>query len=474
MKNSVTIVFVLLLAVALRGVDAFYAVGEVCLMPPAEYAFYTGDSFALAPALLGDSAYVLRWLGVLLGVISVALTLAIAQKLRVGQGVWAGAVVAVAPYFVHADRWLLASDGALLYLALGVWGLVIHRQHAHKRWAYGLFIAGTAGGLLFAPMLWWILIGLWFVGNAKGQDVAFALGMVALVVILARQPFAWLGQAGGWDAGVTASIAWLALLAFVALRRTLAPVLLRLAYGGVGVAFVLSAVSLWQLPRLNEEDWAIVRALQDSIADDSVVAFDRALAPLAPVVACPMGANIRMTWHTLGDFLPNDATSTAPNDTVQRAPVTNPALHAQAIASDVTLIRHISVPNALVLPFGEQVRLLGFELQPTTASAGNLLDLRLDWQFTSNLNEQASVYAGFIHVTLPNQPAEKVFEHTYPFIGEMSNVRPRAYQLNQHVRLIVPDLPAGAYDVIFGVYDTIERRELGRVFITTLIILPQG
>lgn len=463
MTSKAWAVLWIMVAMLLRGVEAFYALGQVCLTPAAEQPLATGQAFSVLAHSVGD-AHALRWLGVLTGALTVALTAASAQALRARWRGLATAIVAVAPPFVWADRWLMGNDGALLCVAASVWVWLVWRGTPHKAWARALLIVSTGGLLLCAPTLWWLAAGLWLWARLSWRDAAFAVGMVALLVILTRQPFAWLAQGGAWDEGATAAMLWLLLAAAVYRLPVPPPALLRALGIGVLALLISTVLILLELPRPTAEEWQLVADLQAHIADDSVVLFDRASAHLAPHVACPLGANVRMTWHALGAFMPD----VTPDYTVLRAP-TDDHTHRQPLANGYTLVRHIDVPNPRAQPFGEQVLLLGYLLAQTDVQAGDLLDLRLDWQFTDKLGAQATVYAGFVHVTLPDQPTEKAFELSYPFIAEMGSLRPRSYNLNQHVRFVLPSgTPSGTYDVVFGVYDTQARRELGRVTIARL------
>jgi hypothetical protein len=479
--RALFIIGVLLLAAGLRFYRADYAVDDLCLTAPQEYwlydrpqvaSLYAGNlaapevpaledqvvTYPRARTLLptSDDLRLARIAGILAGLVTVAITLQLGRALKSNWWLLAGLLVALAPWFTDADRWVVRFDFAPLAVATSVLALWYSRRNDTNpltgRALVYLQLFSALSLLLIAPPLWWLAVGLVLLQpRVDWRFVVFAplAGLAAFASL--RSPFFWFSAAQEWDVGATAACVWALLVLSLWHFRQLNTLKRTALLAGIVLAGGIGWLHTAQLPQPTAQERELVNWLQSRIPDGVRVQFDAATWHLSSVAACPLGA------HVAFDPLP-----VSPNMTVRpdfRVTV-DPALVADAsfvhdLGNGYYVGREIEFPDPIDIPFGDLLHLLNIELLTPEAAPGDTLNVRLDYQLSPTVTVDALRFAAFVHVTLPDQPGDKVATIDIPFLGETSVFGARVYVTNVHFRIpLPPDTASGTYDVLFGIYDT--------------------
>jgi type IV secretory pathway TrbD component len=485
---AVIAVILLLVAGALRFYRIGYGDDHLCLAVPEEYWLYDVEQVSslyawdvtprttisvedlerslLYPrertALVGpDTLLLARLAGALLGIVVVALTLHLAWSFQATWWWIAGLFVAVAPWFVSADRWAARFDPALL--AVAVSGVALRRLYRHpsaaKKALTALPTVAALSLLLTAPPLWWVAVGLlllqpqptWRLALFTSLAMAFSLPAI-------RSPLHWLNAAVSWDSGATAACVW-ALLALSLYRFPRLSLPMRAVLTGVTViSGLLSLYSAARLPAPTTAEWQLIGWLQERIPDGATVRYDSATWPLAPVVSCPLGAHLTITAQPTPPLLPSlpGDREALPADyivTTRREDVSHSS-YVHDLGNGFYVGRELALPNPVDIRFGDLLYVIGHQLITPDVRPGDLVDVRLDYQATGSVTEDALAHSAFIHVIVPGQPAEKIMEYTVPLVQEFHVFGPRQLVLNDHYRFTLPDdTPPGTYEVIFGIFN---------------------
>ncbi len=519
-RHRYGVVAILLLAGVFRLYRAGYGTAEPCLALPEEYwlyddpqvssiyawdqrlpgAGYTApvetprDALTRTVAPSANDLAILRLVGTLTGLVTVAMTVRFARRVGANWSIPAGLFVACAPWFVTADKWVLRFD--LATLAVAVSALLLRRSY--NRPQQGRRNTLVVGGqvltaislLLIAPPLWWLAIGLLLLQPQSGWRWAATGLLIGLVTIPALQsPWLWLEAARMWDTGATAACVW-GLLALCLWRW---PQISHWLWTGIAIAALvlggsISVLSTAHLPSPDNREWALIHWLQDRLPDDAVVRFDASTWYLAPIVSCPKAVNRRfipqqerVEMPFLAGPRPEQlAANFVVSSQEQKPGETFYVYHVE----DFYVGRMTPLPNATDIQFGDVLHILGYQLATPKARPGDLIDVRLDYQFSPSVNVDTLRYAAFIQVFGPNSLTNRIINYNVPFVAESGNFGPRRLVLNQHFRLPLPaDAAPGTYEVVFGLYNmyTGERLnsergnilEIGQLEITGLPVLIQ-
>ncbi len=457
---------VLGVALGLRLLTLSYGIDDACLVPEAEYWLYstperltpftlTQTPSSLASWALSAQAVLLgRLLGAFLGVGVVWLTITIAQKR--GSSAWwlAGALVAVAPPFVQADRWLMAYDVGLFLVALAVFSLQEVRLSKVAPFYAHLASACAVLLVLLVPPLWWLsLIVLILLPQREWRTLLFiAIASVVLLPLL-RSPLHWANALASWDASLNAVLVWLILIMGVFYWED-APIAGIL--GGSVLVVLFGGLAVWDafsLPRPSAPERALIALAQDVLPDDATVFYSADVWHLRGVIACPMANDVRVaSYPTPVLEHPSVAFTPERSDYVIRKftdPSTLAPLHFTS-APDFVIEKMDSLALPVNLAFGNQFRLLSMSIETPVVTQGNHLILRLMFQYSPIVNVETLAYGYYFHVTLPNQPAEKIANFGLPLVEGLGTIAPRQI-VNQ--RVIVPlqsDAPLGMYEIRMG------------------------
>lgn len=472
MSSKLTFVAILLLAAIWRFTDLTYAIDEPCLTVQAEYWLYDAPAYSSfydwdivhpedetrtvpLPRMSAQVWLAWRVIGALAGVLTVALTLTFARENQSNWG-WAAALfVASAPWFISADRWVTPFDMAALAVSLGSVAILRLRRHPSSRLWRVVRIVSAASLLIIAPPLWWVALGLLLLPPVPSwRAVAFTLLMGVVSIPALQSPYFWLTAAQQWDIGATAACIWIGLaLALRQWPRT--PPVARLGLvGAVLISGGMTFLQSRQLPTPTAEEWTLVRWLQDRVPDGSRVRFDAATWFLAPVVACPVEANIQFevqpppAWFA---FLPGFREEPpAPTFIVATDSQTlDETSYTYTFDGPFYVARLIDLPNPVDIGFGDQFFLLSYTVQNDL-----MVDVRLDLQYSDAVSVDTLAYGLFVHITLPGQPDQKIANFGAAFVEEGGNLGPRRLLLNRHFRYnLPPDTPSGRYDVVVGFFN---------------------
>ena len=488
-------VFILLVGAGLRLQGLVYGLDQLCLTPSAEAWLYDPEQVSSiytwrdGPVELADRALSLpagtraflpgpvdllwgRTAGVWAGLITIALTISIGRKSRSALWPLLGAAVAVTPWFVVADRWVVRSDFGLLLVALNLWGLLHTQgqpaQHVIWRWLHPL----SAGLLLLvAPPLWWLAAILIAVAPPVPWTklVFLALGGVVVFPTL-RDPLAWWQSAKSWDVGMIAVCVWAVLMLGAWYWRRPAPAV-RWVLAVVAVLLgVYSATTAVRFPRPTVAEWTLVHYLQDHIPDRAVVYFDEKTWPLNTVIACPLDADILYDPRPVPverPINPDPRTAPPPDYVVAVDQSALPAdAFVQQVADHYWVGRTSFLTNASDLSFGEQLRLLDYEIVTPVIGPGDMIDIRLSVQYTPQVAVKVLGYSLFVHVTQPGQPGEKLVNFNRGLVEAFGDPTERRIVENYHLYVDTPrDAPPGTYDVLWGVFDVPAGQPVGTVML---------
>lgn len=121
-----------------------------------------------------------------------------------------------------------------------------------------------------------------------------------------------------------------------------------------------------------------------------------------------------------------------------------------------------SPSHPLRVEFGEQMRLLGYDLEPTVAALGGTLRLTLYWEAMSKVATNYTTFAQLLG------PDGRVYAQHDRLTGDdahpTSHWRQNIVFRNTHVLTILPDAPPGTFELIVGLY--INEGNLPRLPIT--------
>jgi hypothetical protein len=410
-----------------------------------------------------DGLYLMRFSGVLIGLVVVALTLHLALVIGVNWWWLAGLFVAIAPWFVEADRWVMRFDPAILAVAISVVAL-FHSSRSHRlapitMGLIGIQTMAAVSLLLLAPPLWWLGAILLFVQPWRPWRLAaFATLSLVVGVPALRSPIHWINATTRWDTGAAAACVWVTLALALWHFPRLTQSVRRFLAGGVLMAGVVSLVNVSGLPSPTSTEWELVTWLQHRIPDQSVVRFDAETWHLSPTVSCPLGAHLMVIAQPIPPVIPSlpGTRDVLPADFLV---TTDPAEVAASsyihdLGNGFYIGREFSLPNSVDIRFGDLLYVLSYQLVTPSINAGDLVDVRLDFQLTSEVTVEALAYSAFFHVTIPGQAGDKVAEYNVPLVQEFQSLIPRQLLLNIHFRFPVPAAtPSGTYDVIFGIYN---------------------
>ena len=492
--------FILMVGAALRMQGLVYGLDQLCLTPTAEtwlyqpeqvssiYTWHDGPLEFAERALslpAGTRAFLpgridLLWgrvVGVWAGLITIALTMSIGRKLRSNAWLLMGGAVAVAPWFVAADRWVVRFDFGLLLVAMNIWSLLHAQwqpaQHTILRWLHPLSAVLL---VLVAPPLWWLAVILIAIALPVpwSKLLFFVLGGLVVFPTL-RDALTWWQSAKSWDVGITAVGVW-AILVWGAWtwRRPARPVRLVLALLVVLLGSY-SAITAARFPRPTAAEWTLIRTLQDHIPDQTVVYLDEETWPLHTVIACPLGANVAYDPHPVPvdvPINPNPRTAPPPDYVVavDRAALPQDS-YAQQVADRYWVGRTGFLTNAVDVPFGGQIRLLEYEIVTPMVGPGDVIDIRLSVQYTSQVAVNVLGYSLFVHVTKPGQPGEKLVNFNRGLVDAFGDPTARRIDANDHLYVDTPpDAPPGIYDVLWGVYDVPAGQTVGTVLLGQVTI----
>ena len=112
--------------------------------------------------------------------------------------------------------------------------------------------------------------------------------------------------------------------------------------------------------------------------------------------------------------------------------------------------RALPVQHAVDLPVGEQVRLIGYDVDRNQVPSGGELRVRLYWQAAGPLSED---YASFVQLVAG--PERRVFaqsDRTHPGFIPTSTWTDAQYVVDEHLIRIPPETPPIAFDIVAGLY----------------------
>jgi hypothetical protein len=484
-QNIVIVLFVIFLTVGLRlwtidtglqndGVD-------VCQLPEQEHWIY--DEFQPTSAYawsIGLDEYpqpippntrlvlpndgdlwLARYAGVVMGVASVALMMLLG--LRWHSQLWwlMGLLVACSPWFVEADRWVVAYDGAVLCVALAVWFREL--AQTNQAWHIPQGIVAVLLLLVAPPLVWlipFLLLSKRYIAWRAGS-LTF-LTMLLLIPAI-QSPYHWFNALSRSDVGILSALIWLGLATIM--YRWRKPNYMTMVVG-LSVVIILGAytvVKTGRIPSLSDNQRALINHLQQRLPDSSIVRWDGYTDSIEDIVACPLDMNIQLQntpWliprpYRPGVYLPTPE----PQYVVWRTDNERNLEENIANVNYITEVgqyrvgRLLDVPNVKDIAFGDLVYLIGHDL-PESITVGSLLNIRLDMQLGLRISPDILGYAYYLHIVPTGERDSIAIRHDILFQDFMGQLSPRNYLLNHHAVMLVPeDITTGQYDVWFGVYN---------------------
>jgi hypothetical protein len=484
---------ILLLAAGLRLAQADYGYDAICLTPAAEYWLYdkpqvtslyatqlrTPGVAALEQQLITyprertalvttDEWLLARLGGALAGLLTVALVLLLGWKLRADWWALAGLLVAVSPWFVEADRWIVRFDPAPLIVAISLVALAFSCTNPHRPVYRWLQLVAALSLLLVAPPVWWLAVVLVILQpGPKWRIIIFTLTVGIVTFPSLQSLLHWFEAAAQWDTGTTAACILVGLgLALWHFRR-LKPVqqvvlvIIVLTAGGI------SLVNVASLPAPTAREWELIRWLQQRIPDNSVVSLDSDSWDAAWVATCPMGNHVQFTPLRLDsrDQLPPDYIVTTNRENLEASS------YVHDLANGYYVGRQMSLPNPVDIRFGDLLTVLSYEVITPQVAPGGATHVRLDYQLGDTVTVDALRYSAFIHVVPPGQPGDKVVNLNIPLVEEFGFFARRLVLTHQHYRFGLPaTTEPGTYDILFGIYDVYSGERLAMPAGDTLTI----
>jgi hypothetical protein len=136
--------------------------------------------------------------------------------------------------------------------------------------------------------------------------------------------------------------------------------------------------------------------------------------------------------------------------------------HVTPIADRYWIGRSLKLTRPVDIDFGGLVYLLSYEIMTPTVTPSGILDIRVDYQFGANITPDVLAYAAFVQVTPADDPATNWANVTDAFFEESGNTGARRVMLNHHIRFsLPPEIPPGAYDVTYGIFNLYSGERLG-------------
>jgi len=178
---------------------------------------------------------------------------------------------------------------------------------------------------------------------------------------------------------------------------------------------------------------------------------NRAVAQLAEIVA-----NRERLWLVLWQHRLADPTEVVLNHLLRTCPRLDVGQKFHGVAlllfsvTDCDLTAQPGPSHPLHAEFGEQMRLLGYDLEPTAAAPGRTLYLTLYWEA---IGEVATNYTTFVQLLGPDghiyaQHDRLTGDDAYP----TSRWQPGTVISNSHTPTVSPGAPPGIYKLIVGMY----------------------
>lgn len=478
---------ILFIGVAIRFNDIAYGLYHACLALPQEdwlydepqvsslYSWDVAPYFNEVEEIINDplirtelpttnDLVFMRLLGAVIGILSIALIIKLGFVLKSNSWWLGGFFVALGPWFVESDRWVIRFDFATLAVAISILAMLLLHQGTKRgrdilSW---LHVAGAMSLLLISPPLWWLAIGLIVIYRQVNWRVALFLLISGILVIPALQtPIHWINATQAWDMGAVAALVW-AGTAFVLWywRKIIwwvqaGLLIITLLLGGYSI------LQIAQLPRPTVAEWELIDFLQDIIPDESLVRFDQDTWHLHSVVACSRSNPIVLEAQPQPVFRPYlpgvRAEPPVPAVAVASSEATLRETDTDFIYTigDFWVGRTVKTGNSTDTLFGNYLHVMGYEILTETLQPNQILDVQLDFQFNAHMDEEITIHAMFIHVIPPGQPGDQLINISVPITDMQGLIEPRGYALNQHIRTPIPmDAEPGTYDVIFGMFNT--------------------
>lgn len=470
---------ILLVAAGFRFTNFSYAYDNVCLSPPDEAWLYedvqqtTLYTLFVQPQINPDNSQAdrlifssnndfLLWrtITTIISLLTIALVIVIARSLKINYTSLVAVFIAVSPWFVWTDRWLVAHDLTHLILAVSVYAILALRNNKQSVW---LFIHHLSALSLFmlAPSLWWMTIGLLLATPKRSWKLLLFLSLGYLILSPLLQLFTIpLASLNHWSSGTTASCVLLIVFAVMYLWRNMAfkyHVVLTLI---VIISGMTTGLSIIRLQSPTDTQWQLINHLQNIIPDHALVDLDDPILPLSTIIQCPNGhddlqINIRparlhsMTinpvasrYDVLADVVVYTQNNLPPDTFAYTYEI-----------GDYFIGRRVDVPNSTAEAIGSQMQLIGYDTAIYDDSTGTVFDLRLDLQMLKAMNVDVLSYAFFIQIAPIDDPSTHYINYNLPFAQELQLLTPRAYNLNRHYRVSLSELPEGEYSVTLGFYN---------------------
>jgi len=406
----------------------------------------------------------LRLVGVYTGLLAVALTLLFARKLGANWGWIAGLFVAVGVWFVNPDRWIVRFDPSILAVAASiVLSLIIYQKRLSTRTLYiveWIRYFSILSLVLLAPPLWWLAIVLLLNNQIRWKPIA-AILVGAIIAIPALQvPQNWINAALTWDSGTTAACLWCGLA--LALWRW--PKIRPVAQGMlISIVLIAGLAGIWvtaQLPIPSSSELSLIEFLQDRLPEGVIVQFSPDTYRLAQIVACLHKVNISFEAQKPSPNFPfapsNPQKLPQPNYVILTDPKEAERLpFVYSVENKFFVENTTNLPYPVDIKFGDVIYLTSYSIISPKVKVGDLVDIRLDYQFSSTVPVEILHNAIYIHLTDVTDPTNVVVNYNVPLAEGPNSYRPRQYVLDQHYRLSVPEKArAGSYNVTLGILDT--------------------
>jgi hypothetical protein len=333
---------------------------------------------------------------------------------------------------------------------LGLWGVVV--VAALTQWARVTW--SSQGRLVFSAIATWsiyFVLGLTgLLADRLGRWVGAALGITMLgIAILA--PFTTIAPAYARSEPSTAVTPSLSLDATFGARIKLlgADVASRSAQPGGSVELVL----YWQSVARTDHDFSTFVHLLD---ENDIVVAQRDMFPgqgLWPTSQMNAGDVIASRY-----VLDIDDTAYAPSELMWEVGVYDFASRARLTLEDgrdnlrfglVHLARPASpIPNPVAYNLGDQIELIGYDMDRRALAANDTLHLTLYWRARDVMPVEYSV---FTHVL---EPPERIWGQDDQFLSPPTTTWAVGQVVSQTYALhIDPATPAGVYEVEIGVYE---------------------
>lgn len=418
-------------------------------------------------------------------------------------GLFGGVNVPMAEWIYHLLNWLAVAAAAGLVIYLGC----CLRDGSHKTENHQSIISRLAALVLNAWPL--ILMGGWTVGvflglvrwaritwSSQGRLVFPAIS--ALSILLVAGLFGCLPRkAGKW--GVTLLGGFLFVISAIAPFAWIAPAYqpppeptaadiaaiqhpMEVDFGGqirlLGYDLLSTQVETggqleldlyWEALAPMDRNWSVFVHLNDTVIGAPIAQRDMYLGQglLATTLLTP-GQRVRNHYVIQ---VPETVYAPARVDLVVGLyDYTSGERLVTGEDSDVVFLSAVDVessgqneyPNPVSLNFGNQVALVGYEVQPRRLQAGETLAVTLYWQALADLQND---YTVFTHLRDVEDPSNRIYgQHDAP-LPERSSWSPGTVHQEVYTLALAQDTPAAVHEIEVGIYyrDTdgnIERLQL--------------